>query len=53
LYQREDLDQGLTGKQTEDDADDQGDTLHAVMRGQPKCDFVALLRRWIAETNSV
>ncbi len=42
-------DQGYTGEQAEDDADDHGIALHVVKLQQAKRGFVLLPSRWIVE----
>jgi len=43
------VDQGYTGEQAEDDADDHGIMLHVVKLPQAKRGFVLLPRRWVVE----
>jgi len=43
------VDQGCTGEQAEDDADDHGIMLHVVKLPQAKRGFVLLRRRWVVE----
>lgn len=43
------VDQGYTGEQAEEDADDHGISLHVVKLPQAKRGFVLLPRRWVVE----
>jgi transposase len=43
------VDQGYTGEQAEDDADDHGIMLHVVRLAQAKRGFVLLPQHWVVE----